>query len=140
MDKDQFDEDDLQNYTVVYHKVIGDNKFSTATRFLASKLSNNPYLTVGEFLADLTDSDVRQYVNMIDSEEFEEIVLLAQMLSRAEGVVAETMGDVTFQTNALMNFILLESLYRKQLIDIWRENMSLGSDCGDKIIAKRKDG
>lgn len=74
----------------------------------------------------------------IEVDDLEEILLLAEMLARAEGITTNTIEDVTKNVELIKIYIVSESLYRKGLIEFYHEYLSFGDDYGDKVIMKMK--
>jgi len=59
------------------------------------------------------------------------------MLSQAEGLSAGDSQTVTSRLNAFAMILAIESLFRKKLVKIFRENMTLGEDYDSKIICEK---
>lgn len=130
-------------FSVVYSKVAESKDMLDVTRLLAFDLIANPYMTVGEFLKNMSDSNLEILLDVIEEDEdkeggrYAELLLIAEMLARAEG---EDEGDIdvlTLRTNAFTSFLVIESLARRGLVKIYRENMSFGEDMRDKVIVER---
>lgn len=136
-------EDEDQTFSVNYAKVAGEKSLLSVTRLLASDLLTNPYMTIGDFLKGLNASDLELLVNVIDEgtehSNFEDLLLIAEMLANAEGLENGTLDVFTERTNQLTTFIVCESLYRKGLVKLHHENMSFGEDMKDKVIVERLD-
>ena len=138
---------DYSRITVVLDRVIGDRSMMPATRLLAVDIKQCPYMSVGDFFKNLPDDQLRDLLDVSENEDdprFSELILIAEMLAQAEGVDGqEQHTDVTDlvhqRVSQLVIFITLESLYRKKLIKLRRENMSFGEDMADKPIAGRID-
>lgn len=136
-------DEDKETYSLNYAKIATEKGLLSMTRLLASDLSTNPYLTIGDFLKNLSDGDVEQLVKIIDDGEkhknFEDLMLISGMLSAAEGQPAETVDDYHKCMNMMMTFAVCESLYRKGMIKLHRENMSFGDDMQHAMIAEKLD-
>lgn len=142
------DNEDLSEYSINYEKIIHDRTMLGVTRTLAIDITNNPYMTVGSFLRDIQDSDLQLLIDIIDTMDEDdsepknpraaELLLMSQILSRAEGVIAEDIEEIVRHMNMFTTMIVCESLYRKGLADVIHENMSFGVDAGNLIIAKKK--
>lgn len=134
---------DKQTYALNYVKIATEKGLLSMTRLLASDLSVNPYTTIGDFLKNLSDGDLEQLVKIIDDGEkhknFEDLMLISAMLSAAEGNPAETIDDYHKCMNMMITFIVCESLYRKGLIKLHRENMSFCDDMANKLVAEKLD-
>ena len=134
----EFDEEDFSNFSVNLEKVVKDKNSSSITKLLAAKLMVQPYMSIGEFLNSLSDDDVAILLDMVEEEELENILLITEMLAGSEGLGgSKDVEESTIKINAMANFIVLESLARKGLIKLHRENLSFGEDMQDKLIAER---
>lgn len=131
----------LTNYTFNFDNIINHNRFLTSTRLLAAKLQKNPYMTMQDYLELVPDFELQKIVEMMDSPDLnEEVILLSELLSTAEGCKAENIDDVTMNVNTFMAFIVADSLSRKGLARVHRENMSFDAQYGTKpIVSKMLD-
>ena len=145
-------DDDLEEFVVNIDKVINSKKMMPTTRMLAMRLQRNPYTTIKDFLENLSDVELDTLLEVSDEgldesagsvaegeDRFSELVLMAEMLAKAEGLHTSSFEDMTNRTNMLITFLACEGLARKGLVEVWRENMSLGEDMGDKFIVKKID-
>jgi hypothetical protein len=142
-------EDDFDEYgevTVNYQNVLKQNDFMAVTRLLAANLISEPYMTMRDFLIGLSDRDLKELLEILDSSmgreedtdpRMEEAVLIVVMLSQAEGLSAGDSQTVTSRLNAFAMILAIESLFRKKLVKIFRENMTLGEDYDSKIICEK---
>lgn len=132
-----------EGFNINYTRVAKEKSLLSITRMLATDLANNPYITVGDFLKHLSDGDLEHLIDIIDEGEehknFEDLMLISAMLSEGEGLPCKTIDDYQRCTNMFLVLISIESLYRKGLIKIHRENMSFGEDMADKCIAEKLD-
>lgn len=137
---DDFNDD---TYQINFSIVAKDNKLLSVTRLLASQMMHNSYLTVGDFLKDLSNNDLEIITDIIDfgedHENFGDMILMSEMLATGEGLASGDTDEVTRRVNQFMVMISIESLYRKGYIQIFHENMSFGEDMLDKIVAKKID-
>ncbi len=145
----------LQDFTVNYHNVATNKEFSSVTRLLATDLMSNPYLSVGDFFKNLSDSDLSILSDMADTlfthfsdEESEadtktnsninECVMLTMLLSGAEGL--DSIPDIDIIRKRMSQFIMFvscESLHRKGLVKLHHQNLSFGEDSDNKIVVER---
>jgi hypothetical protein len=142
-------EDDFDEYgevTVNYQNVLKQNDFMAVTRLLAANLISEPYMTMKDFLIGLSDRDLKELLEILDSSmgreedtdpRMEEAVLIVVMLSQAEGLSAGDSQTVTSRLNAFAMILAIESLFRKKLVKIFRENMTLGEDYDSKVICEK---
>ena len=102
-------------------------------------------MTVGDFIGDLSDTDLDFLVKGIDLENgdkyYADYILICMMLASAEGVATPDDDEEFSQfVDRLIMLLAIESLGRKGLIKVYRENMSFGEDAGDKIVCEKIDG
>ena len=151
---DEFD------FTINYDNIIQHKDCLPVTRLLAADLKANPYMTVGKFVHDLSDIDLgtlntiaqRNITLPDDLEDLEndppfneedidplmaDIVLIAEMPSRAEGVISESDRDLARTTSMFMYYVMFESLYRKGLIKLHHKNMTFSEDSKHKMIVEK---
>jgi hypothetical protein len=136
-------EQDFSSYSVVLEKVAAERSMMAVTRLLASDLMKCSYMSVGDFIKGLSDSDVEMLLEVVESgdedERFSELLLISQMLYAAEGIGVQ-MGDIdeaTARVNAFIGFIVVESVARKGLAVAHHENMSFGEEMRNKIVVSR---
>lgn len=140
--------DNLDSYKIAYDKIVNDTTMLPTTRLLASKLQNNPYLTVKDFLEGLSDEEVFTLLEIADEmvtnfeacDHGKDLVLIGEMLVRAEGLISANDEEVAQRTNSLCSFIACEGLARRGLVQIFRQNMSFGEEMLDKTIVKAIPG
>lgn len=137
--EDQFNEGEI--YTIQYDNVINDKKLMASTRLLASEIRTNGYKIVGEYLQELSESDLVYLLDIsskTESEEFSEIALLSEMLATAEGLDPSADIEIFHQRIvAMIGFLACEGLFRKGMVKLYRENMSFGADMGDKLLVEK---
>jgi hypothetical protein len=111
------------------------------TRALALDLSSAGYISVGDFLRDMNDNDLENLLNISENEEREEysqILLISEMLSTGEGLSpSDNAEEFAYRMSQLVMLLAVESLHRKGLVKIYRENMSFGEDMANKIIVEK---
>lgn len=138
----------LDMYSIVYSKIVNDTSMLSSTRLLASKLQHTPYTTVGDFLSGLSDDELFTLLEIADQLVFnfndcvngKDIILISEMLVRAEGLVSATDEDVAERTNVLCSFLACEGLARRGLVKIYRERMSFGEDMRNAVIVEKLPG
>jgi hypothetical protein len=128
--------------TINYDKLKNSTDMLAVTRLLAASLQANPYMRVGNFLKELSDSDLLILRDICEEGDeharFQELLLISEMLAKAEGLSTKSIEVMTQRVGMLVMLLTMESLYRKGLIDVFHSNMSFGEDAGDKVIAKPK--
>jgi hypothetical protein len=119
---------------------------------LAVDLKENPYMSVGLFLKNISNSDLKilsdivdQNFNIDDDDEvgdpsLADVVLIAEMLSRAEGIISESDEQLMQKVNQFMMYISVESLRRKGLVRVYHENMSFGEDAEKRVVVEKIEG
>lgn len=137
MENEEFDEDGT--FSVNIHRVAQDKEVLTLVRLLATQLIATPYLRVGDFFKNLSDDDLETLNEISDEnhEQFDNLLLIAEMLATGEGLDHGTMDMIHERMNQLLMFIAMEGLHRKQLVRVYHENMSFGDDMGSKIVVEK---
>jgi hypothetical protein len=128
-------------FEVKYEKVFKTDSVLPMARLLAAKLMENPYMTVGMYMQKARDSELALIMEISEDEEDErmsDLLLMAEMLARAEGVETNDIEAVQDHLQAFISFAAIASLHRKDLVDAQYENMSFGEEFHQHIIAKRK--
>ena len=129
-----------------FDKVAEDKSFLPVTRLLAIDIIKNPYLVVGDFMKDISDQDIELLLDIADDEDnchFQELLLIPEMLAAAEGIPNEYVDEKEMiattksRVAIFITYLTIESLARKDLIIIHRENMSFGDDAGDRVVAEK---
>ena len=134
---------DFENSHPDMDKIIGSEKLLPVTRSVAKMLMRNPYTSLGKFFKKLSDENLEVLMEIIDegdsefNERMEDIVLMTEMLSRAEGVPSESIEEITENVNYFGACVTCVSLARKGLVRVYYENMSFGTDNGEKVIVER---
>ena len=141
----QDDPIDFENSHPDMEKIIGSDKLLPVTRSVAKMLMRNPYTSLGKFFKKLSDENLEVLMEIIDegdsefNERMEDIVLMTEMLSRAEGVPTESVEEITENVNYFGACVTCVSLARKGLVRVYYDNMSFGKDQGEQIIVERID-
>lgn len=144
--------DESGEYTVDLPKLLADKNHLSITRSIATQLMENPYMSVGQFLQSIPDRDLNILCEILDDQfecdqrgesdiidNFDDIVLLSLMLAKAEGLLVSGLDDVENYTNTLSVLITSEGMKRKGFVKMYYENISLGDDYADRIVAEKTD-
>ena len=137
------DDIDFENSHPCMEKIIESDKLLPVTKAVAKMLMRNPYTSLGRFFKKLSDENLQALMEIIDegdsefNEGMEDVVLMTEMLSRAEGVPSQCIEDITENVNYFGACITCVSLARKGLVRVYYDNMSFGTDQGDKVIVER---
>ena len=139
----QNDPIDFENSHPCMEKIIESDKLLPVTKSVAKMLMRNPYTSLGKFFKKLSDENLQVLMEIIDegdsefNEGMEDVVLMTEMLSRAEGVPSQCIEDITENVNYFGACITCVSLARKGLVRVYYDNMSFGADNGDKMIVEK---
>jgi hypothetical protein len=151
----EFDDEEgvgSEGFDINYDNVIECKECLGVTRLLAADLKVNPYMTVGHFLKNISNADLKILNDIVENhsgiEEDDEVtdpaladlVLIAEMLGRAEDVHSETDEDLMKRVNHFMVMITCENLARKGLVKVFYENMSFGEDAGHRMVVQKING
>ena len=124
-------------------KIIDAEGLLPVTKSVAKMLMRNPYTSLGKFFTKLSDENLEVLMEIVEEgdSEFnvgiEDIVLMTEMLSRAEGVPSGSIEEITENVNYFGVCVTCVSLARKGLVRVYYDNMSFGKDYGDKVIVER---
>jgi hypothetical protein len=134
---------DGEGFTVNVAEVAKCKDMLAVTRLLAMELMKTPYMSVGDFMKNLSDQDLHTLLEIGDNHEnehFQEMILISEMLASSEGVPGVKSLDETQERIGLfITFIAIEGLARKGLVRVYRENMSFGEDMSKLIVAEKID-
>ena len=137
------DDIDFENSHPCMEKIIESDKLLPVTKAVAKMLMRNPYTSLGRFFKKLSDENLQALMEIIDegdsefNEGMEDVVLMTEMLSRAEGVPSQCIEDITENVNYFGACITCVSLARKGLVRVYYDNMSFGKDQGEKILVEK---
>ena len=139
----QNDPIDFENSHPCMEKIIDSDKLLPVTKSVAKMLMRNPYTSLGKFFRKLSDENLQVLMEIIDegdsefNDGMEDVVLMTEMLSRAEGVPSQSIEEITENVNYFGACVTCVSLARKGLVRVYYENMSFGTDHGEKILVER---
>ena len=139
----QNDPINFENSTPNMEKIIDAEGLLPVTKSVAKMLMRNPYTSLGKFFKKLSDENLQTLMEIIDegdsefNDGMEDVVLMTEMLSRAEGVPSQSIEDITENVNYFGACVTCVSLARKGLVRVYYDNMSFGKDQGDKVIVER---
>ena len=139
----QNDPIDFENSHPCMEKIIESDKLLPVTKSVAKMLMRNPYTSLGKFFKKLSDENLQVLMEIIDegdsefNDGMEDVVLMTEMLSRAEGVPSQSIEDITENVNYFGACVTCVSLARKGLVRVYYDNMSFGTDQGEKILVEK---
>lgn len=138
--EDGFDIEIGGGYSLNYAEIAEYKQLMAVTRMLAKQMMDNPYIVVGDYIKELTDSDLKALLTAEENGQFEDLILMSEMLATGEGC-DQAPTDETFKerTNQLVTLLVIESLFRKGLVRVYHENMSFNEDMGDKVVVEKLD-
>ncbi len=134
---------DFENSHPCMEKIIDSDKLLPVTKSVAKMLMRNPYTSLGKFFTKLSDENLEVLMEIIDegdsefNDGMEDVVLMTEMLSRAEGVPSQCIEDIHGNVNYFGACVTCVSLARKGLVRVYYENMSFGTDHGEKVLVER---
>ena len=109
-------------YYVQLPDVLAKKQFSNHTRLLAANLMDNPYMSVGNYLTNLSDVDL-DYMSglteVVDTDpKLQELIIITLMLLQAEGTIVTCEDDVIDHLSSFKMMIAGAALGRKGLIKV----------------------
>ena len=134
---------DFENSHPCMEKIINSDKLLPITKSVAKMLMRNPYTSLGKFFKTISDDNLLELSEIIEegdsefNDGIEDVVLMTEMLSRAEGVPSQCIDDITENVNYFGACVTCVSLARKGLVRVYYDNMSFGRDQGDKVLVER---
>lgn len=135
-------EDD--DFYLNYKNIAECDWLAPTIRLLAIDLQKSPYISLGDWFKSLSDRSVAELQELSegvaedDSESTEQLMLLAMMLSSAEGTCdMKSIDTLRKQLSMIVSIITFESLARKGLVRVYHENYTLGDDMGDKVVVEK---
>lgn len=131
-------------HIVNFHRVANDpGSSSLARRTAAQILLNGGYMNLGEWLKSLSNIELLDLCNMAEIvleknevakpgnptfQAITEFVILAAMLTAAEGAVDLTPDVIDEHANALIILCVTEGLYRKGLVELRHDKIDFTSN------------
>ena len=134
---------DFENSHPHMEKIIASDKLLPVTKSVAKMLMRNPYTSLGKFFKKLSDENLQVLSEIIEegdsefNEGMEDIVLMTEMLSRAEGVPSQSIEDITENVNYFGACVTCVSLARKGLVRVFYDNMSFGKELGEQTLVEK---
>lgn len=137
--EDGFELEIPASFYLNYEEIANDNKLLAVVRLLANNMLNEkPIVHIGQFYKNLSDEDFESLSLRANTEQYEDILLVSEMLAVGEGLNhSQNPEEFTERLNHTIGFLLIEGLRRKGLVKVYHENMSYGDDMGDKMIVEK---
>lgn len=139
--KFDFDLPESENYAINMGQVLNSESVYPVVKNFAKLYAEKGYIAPGDYFANVPTSDLLALRDMAEGsrngvfEDEENMVLLAMMMTNAEGIdVTENMFERMFASLAM--FISLEYLDRNNLAVAIRKNFTFDPD-SDEIIARK---
>jgi hypothetical protein len=135
--------EDTGKYVVNLQLVHRSEEMLAVTRWIAGKILQNEYISIGEILYPIAAMDGYELEQLIAAaDKFEEygpgdnnIVLITLMLSAAEGLPIETLEQLHQNIGFFMMFLTAMSLEAKGLSRVYYENLTFDTtDLDDKVM------
>lgn len=130
------------SFVVNLDKISKHKSLSRITRVLAIDLQENPYLTLGQFYRSLSNQevdDLSKLCERTDDDAVSEVLLLTEMLARAEGIASTDIDDMSEKVNAFVVMTAGVGLTRKGLVKAYYDNMTLDLHANkNKVIFVKK--
>ena len=144
MDEFNMDESfDMVGYSLNYAEIVKQKDLMAMTRLLAGDLMRDGYVNVGEYIGSIADSDLESLIHDMDREDphqYDDMILISEMLATGEGCDAsKTPDEFADRMKQMMLLMVCESLGRKGLVKVYRENMSFHPDMSSKTVVERID-
>jgi len=120
-----------------YDKIINDNSLHFITRMTALNLRINPYSTVGDFFNRLARRELYQLHDMVmsvedgEEESIDDLLLLCEMLSNAEGIFSSCIDEIYINLNLFCVMVRSVVMHKKGELVVNFENLSFGSEYYD---------
>lgn len=133
-------DEDLFPFQINYAEITKHMDLLPITRLTAFERQANPYIRPGDWIKGLPDTIIQELLAISENDEdshTSELMLLTEMLVRAEGLETESIEDMSKHLNLFISLLAIESLGRKGLVKVYHENMSFGDDMGKKIIVEK---
>lgn len=125
--------------TINYSHVINDSSFCSVAKLTALMLQKTQYMSLGDFFKALSDYDIKTLSSLVekcnsDDYAMRNLLIISEMLSRAEGTEGGSLETISNNLNYLCIFITCVALARNGKVDVIYENMSFGDDMRDKTV------
>lgn len=131
------------NYTLNYEAIAKSKDMMAVTRLLATDLIRDGYIIVGDFIKNLSDNDLYALVQKIEANDngehdYQDLILVSEMLAEGEGCEPAQSDDMFIdRMEQFVMLLTIESLARKGLVKVYRENYSFHADMKDKVVVER---
>ena len=128
-------------YSINLPEVVKNKDIMAVTKLLAHRIMENPYLSVGEYLQEMSDLDLDALQDAIENEEYSDVILIGEMLATAEGCdQAKDFNEMNERAQHMTTFLTITSLGRKGLVKVHYDKLSFHPDSGKDIVVERIDG
>jgi len=139
-------------YTMNLDACIADTTTPSVIRQLFRDLKENGYINTGDYFCGVSDTDLNLLLQFAEAvgtnkdafseeeqdEALRNLMLLGMGLTVGEGEILTE--DTVYQSaNSVITFIALEGLYRKGLINIYRDKWSMTQNDNDIIATPKED-
>ena len=136
----------MENYIVDINRIIDSNTTPSVVKLMFMQLQKTPYVTVSDFLKDVSDQDlnflVQETNNMSSDDEKQQfesqhtISLVALAFCCGEGEAAVSLDSMVESMKLAVLYITLESLSRKNLIKPLKQNWCMDIKSSKPVAEK----
>ena len=106
------EKDSEEVITVNYNKIASSTNLLSVTRLLALRMMDNSYISVGDYIKSISESDLKLLVDVIDGGDthpnFGDLLLLSEMLALGEGLEPGDITTMQNRTNQLFIMVICE--------------------------------
>jgi hypothetical protein len=135
----------LNPISVSFDELISDSQHHPLLRLMCVRLKEEPYMTLGTYFKGLSDRDLDMLVGLVevatinlDPWSYQQITVMAELLSRAEACEAETIEGIKMNARMFCLIATAANLERKGMVNVIWEHASFGPEFFDKQIVKLK--
>lgn len=127
-------------YVINYQKICEHPECHPIVKSLAHTMVKNPYMLVKDFFTALSDDEVQSLMELVEDRKdswcLSNLILISEMLARAEGLEPEDDQESSKNVSSLIVWITCVSLERKGLVRVFYENMSFGQEFDHKKLVE----
>ena len=135
----------LNPISVSLDELIVDKEHHPLLRLMCVRLKEEPYMTLGTYFKGLSDRDtlmladlVEAATTILDPWSYQQVTVMAELLSRAEACEAETVEGIKLNARMFCLIAIAANLERRGMVDVVWENASFGPEFLDKQVVRLK--
>jgi len=138
---DDMQDDEMFPFDINYEQILNSDGMLPIVQDCVRAIRKNAYLTPGEFLQSVMNSDLQEALEVADDDEhsnYGDFMLLAEMLARAEGLdAAQNFEEMRHRMSLMISFVVVESLSRKKMVKVFHDRISFGDDMSKAVIVEK---